>query len=313
MIHILMRPIGIGETSLFSFNRVKKNLIRNFGFHSPFSFRRFSFFIIHFSLFVSLFFVLPHQVQAQTSGRQKLTGHLRPEWANAAPAGTLPAAKQLNLAIGLPLRNPEALQRLLDDLYDPQNPQYRHFLTPDKFAEMFGASDADYQAVVDFAQTHGLQVTQTYSNRLLVAVSGTVKDIEATFHLRLNQYNRGDGSQFFAPDSEPSADLDTPILHISGLDDDAVYRHNGSTGKLADAGPRAPGVGAAPRTARDPAAVSVPPTLTLETTSGTPTFRAFPRPAPGRRSRFSSSTTTRPWTSRITRRKPASPSPPSLS
>ena len=57
--------------------------------------------------------------------RQALRGHVPEAVARLKlPAlGRLPATNRLNLAIGLPLRNTNALTRLLHDLYDPASPQ----------------------------------------------------------------------------------------------------------------------------------------------------------------------------------------------
>ena len=43
------------------------------------------------------------------------------------PTGNLPASQTLNLAIGLPLRNREALTNLLEQLYDPASPVYHQY------------------------------------------------------------------------------------------------------------------------------------------------------------------------------------------
>src|SRR5579863_9434504 len=57
---------------------------------------------------------------------------------NLRPLGRLPGSQQLRLAIGLPLRNKEALTNLLQDVYDPASPQYRHYLSPSQFTKQFG-------------------------------------------------------------------------------------------------------------------------------------------------------------------------------
>jgi kumamolisin len=61
--------------------------------------------------------------------------------------------KRLDLAIGLPLRNREALTHLLEQLYNPASPKYRQYLTPQQFAEKFGPSEEDYQVVIAFAKS----------------------------------------------------------------------------------------------------------------------------------------------------------------
>ena len=162
------------------------------------------------------------------------------------PIGTLPATNHLQLAIGLPLRDQVALTKLLQDLYDPSSPSFHHYLTPEQFTEMFGPTEADYQALIDFTRTHGLQVDRTYGNRVLLDVSGAVSDIEKTFHVALRIYQHPtEARRFFAPDVEPSVDTSVPILHVSGLDNYAIPRpavHRGpSTGSAIPGSGSAPG------------------------------------------------------------------------
>ena len=158
---------------------------------------------------------------------QKLDGH-RPEAVkklNVQPVERLPGSKRLQLAIGLPLRNQEALNALLQQLYDPTSPNYRHYLTPEQFTEMFGPTEQDYQAVIAFAKSHGLTVTTKHPNRMVLDVAGTATDIEKAFHVTMQVYQHPkEARTFYAPDVEPSLDLAVPILHISGLDNYSLPR-----------------------------------------------------------------------------------------
>jgi len=174
-------------------------------------------FVMLFLAEILMVFFVPRK-DAFAAGRQQLHGHV-PEITKTAPfIGRLEGATQLHLAVGLPLRNQESLQYLLKELYDSKSFAYRHFLTPEKFAQMFGPTESDYQEVIDFATAHHLNVTKTYINRALVDLTGTAADIENAFYVHLNKYNRADGTVFFAPDVEPSLDLNVSISHISGLD-----------------------------------------------------------------------------------------------
>ncbi len=131
----------------------------------------------------------------------------------------LPATNRLNLAIGLPLRNQAALDKLLAEIYDPASTNYHHYLTPEQFAAQFGPTEQDYQALIHFAQTNGLTVTATYPNRTLLDVSGNAATVEKVFHVTLSVYQHPtENRTFFAPDTEPSIDFNVPILHVSGLD-----------------------------------------------------------------------------------------------
>src|SRR5208283_2731808 len=127
--------------------------------------------------------------------------------------------RELRLAIGLPLRNQEGLTNLLQRIYDPTSPDYHHYLSPAQFAEAFGPTEEDYRAVTAFATANGLKVTATHPNRALLDVAGAVSNIEKAFHVTMRTYSHPREKRvFYAPDVEPSLDLATPVLHISGLD-----------------------------------------------------------------------------------------------
>ena len=166
----------------------------------------------------ALFFVA---VTAKAEQRPTLTSHV-PEAVSSGVAplvGHLPSAQRLSLAISLPLRNEAELDDLLQRIYDPQSASYHKYLSVEEFADRFGPAEADYAAVLHFAQANGLAVIDTAGNRMVVDVEGSAADIESALHVSLNVYQHPTESRtFYAPDREPSVDLDVPVLHISGLD-----------------------------------------------------------------------------------------------
>ena len=154
-----------------------------------------------------------------SAAQQVLKGHVPPTTKRLTPISRLDSGTRLSLAIGLPLRNREELTNLLQELYQPGNANFRHNLTPDQFTSKFGPSREDYQKVIDFVKSHGLIVRGTHPNRTLLDVAGSVADIEKAFHIHMRVYQHPvEARTFFAPDVEPSLDLDTPVLAISGLD-----------------------------------------------------------------------------------------------
>src|ERR1035437_4070636 len=160
---------------------------------------------------------------APARARQTLRGHVPPALGQLRALERLAGTNRLNLVIGLPLRNREALDSLLGQLYDPASPDYHQYLTPGQFAERFGPTPQDYEAVLAFAKANGLRVTGTHPNRTLVDVSGAAGDIERTFQVRLHVYQHPtEGRTFYAPDAEPSLDLAVPVLTVSGLDNFAL-------------------------------------------------------------------------------------------
>ncbi|MGO9587881.1 MAG: protease pro-enzyme activation domain-containing protein [Limisphaerales bacterium] len=158
---------------------------------------------------------------------QVLRGHIPEAVSYLQPQGRFPGTNRLNLAIGLPLRNKEALNQLIQQIYDPASPNFRHYLTPEQFAEQFGPTEQDYQTVIDFAKANGLTVKATYPNRTLLDVSGSAAAVEKVFHVTLRVYQHPTENRlFFAPDVEPSVPAGLPALHISGLDNYALSHPN---------------------------------------------------------------------------------------
>jgi len=151
--------------------------------------------------------------------RQMVRGHVPPVAARLPAGDRLPGTNQLRLAIGLPFRQPEDLTNLLQRLYHPGSADYRRFVTTEEFIRRFGPLEQDYQAVIDFARGNGLEVVGTHPNRMLVDVRATVADVERTFRVKMRTYpHPTENRLFYAPDVEPSLELKTPILHVSGLD-----------------------------------------------------------------------------------------------
>ena len=147
-----------------------------------------------------------HVPEAVASGVAPLVGHL---------SGT----QRLSLAISLPLRNEAGLDDLLQQIYDPQNPNYHVYLSVAEFTARFGPSEADYADMRSFAEANGLKVIDTAANRMVVDVEGPAASIESAFHVSLGVYQHPTESRtFYAPDREPTLDLGVPVLHISGLD-----------------------------------------------------------------------------------------------
>ena len=110
-----------------------------------------------------------------------LPGHVPSVLAGLEPTGRLAATNELRLAIGLVPSDEPGLDRFVQELYDPASPNYRHYLAPAQFAERFGPTEQDYQALIDFAAASGLNVSRQYSNRVVLDVKGSVAKLRRLF------------------------------------------------------------------------------------------------------------------------------------
>ncbi len=154
-----------------------------------------------------------------------MTRHVREAVRNgqAKSLGALPAEQTLRLTMVLPLRDQAGLDAFLKDLYNPDSPSYRQFLTVQEFTERFGPSEADYDAAVRYAKNHQLTVTGGSRDGMIVLVEGPVWAVESAFHVTMRNYQHPTENRvFFAPDREPTTDLATPLWHVSGLDNFSI-------------------------------------------------------------------------------------------
>jgi len=154
-----------------------------------------------------------------------MTRHVRDVVLNgqAQPLGRLPATRIMQLDLVLPLRDQPGLDAFLGELYNPASPSYRHFLTPQEFTARFGPTQEKYDAVVAFAEAHGLAVVGGTRDGMEVQVKGPVSAIETAFHINLRTYQHPTENRvFYAPDREPTVDLTFQLWHISGLDNYSI-------------------------------------------------------------------------------------------
>ena len=159
---------------------------------------------------------------AQAEQRPTLTTHVPDAVARGvAPlVGHVRSSQRVSLAISLPLRNQAELDDLLRQLYDPQSPLYHKYLSVKDFTERFGPTEADYAAVQQYSKARGLDIIDTPANRMVIDVEAPAANIESAFHITLNVYQHPtENRTFFAPDREPTVDLEVPLLHVDGLDD----------------------------------------------------------------------------------------------
>jgi subtilase family serine protease len=169
---------------------------------------------------VALAFAASLPSQAQTL----LTRHVR-EAARSGEArlvGTLSEHQVLRLDLVLPLRDQAGLDKLMTEM-NHTHPGHLHYLTPQEFTERFGPTQEDYDAVVRYAENHGLKVVGGSRDRHEVQAQGEVRNIESAFHVNLLTYQHPTEERtFYAPDREPTTDLPFALWHIAGLDNYSI-------------------------------------------------------------------------------------------
>ncbi len=160
---------------------------------------------------------------AQTS--PVLTRHVREASATgqAQVIGHLPATDTMQVDVVLPLRDPAGLKTFLSELYSPKSPFYQKYLTPTQFTQLFGPSQAHYDALVEYLRSYGLKVVGGSRDGMEVQVKGPVTAVESAFRVNIMTYQHPtENRTFYGPDREPTTRLPFPLWHVSGLDNFSI-------------------------------------------------------------------------------------------
>ena len=144
--------------------------------------------------------------------------------------GAYGQTKTIDIAVGLAVRDPQALAQTLRDQNDPASPRFHQFLSQDDANQLFNPTADQEQQVIQWLQAAGLNLTRTYPNHLVVDAQGTVKQVERLMHVTLNTYRatiRGRQRSFFAPDRAPTLDalVSSIVDGVVGLDTFPRFHH----------------------------------------------------------------------------------------
>ncbi len=160
----------------------------------------------------------------------RLSGHIPSKAVSQASfVEPLAADTPVPITFVLPLRNQNALEELIQGIYNPADKNYGKYLTSDEFTQMFSPTQEDYDKVIAYAKSIGLNVIGTHLNRTLLNISGAATTVQTAFNVNLNVYQQANNRKFHAPDKEPEvpAHIASIINGIVGLDNSAVWHtHN---------------------------------------------------------------------------------------
>ncbi|HET7206298.1 MAG TPA: Ig-like domain repeat protein [Terriglobales bacterium] len=82
-----------------------------------------------------------------------------------------------------------AMERMLNDLHNPESPSYRQWLTPEKFGEAFGPADADVSQITSWLQQQGFRVNAVGRGKQFIEFSGTARQVENAFRTEMHHYS----------------------------------------------------------------------------------------------------------------------------
>jgi hypothetical protein len=143
----------------------------------------------------------------------------------------------LRLVFALRPPHLEEEEQFLSQLQDRDSPLFHKYLSEQEWNQRFAPSAEDEQAVVAWARSQGLSITQRYPNRLLVDVEAPVAIIEKALDVAINRYQVSSAS-YYSNDRDPllPAELVSVVHAVRGLNNIEVA-HTFSKGSQSFTGP----------------------------------------------------------------------------
>ena len=87
--------------------------------------------------------------------------------------------------MGFPIRNEEALEESIARIYNPSDLNFRLYMTPSEWNDVYAPHTQDFNQVVNWLKLQGFAVDYQASNRLLVQFKGTVGQFNDAFQADL--------------------------------------------------------------------------------------------------------------------------------
>ena len=112
------------------------------------------------------------------------------------------------------------LEKLLADQQDTSSREYHRWLTPQEYADRFGASRSDLAKITGWLSNEGFTIDYTAQGRNWILFSGTADQVRRSFGTEIHRY-RVEGEDHFANSTDPlmPAAIEPLALAVLGLDD----------------------------------------------------------------------------------------------
>jgi len=165
--------------------------------------------------------------------------------AKSALLSAVDSQKQISVILSLPLSDSKGAAEFVERVSNPKDPLYRQYLTPDEFAERYGADAGDYAVVKEWATANGLIIAHESLARTLLTVRGTAAQFEILFKTALNNYRSADGQEFYSAGVEPTIPdaIATKVTGVIGLTNSVQYAPLAKVGRTLGEDPTVPEIG----------------------------------------------------------------------
>lgn len=143
---------------------------------------------------------------------------------NTAPLGFTDTSKIIAVDFVLKLADRLGAEKFAREAVQTGSLSYHQFLTPEQFAERFGATQADYDAVGAWASASGLTLLESSRGRTLVWAQGTVAQLSKLLGVHFRDYQDTTGRVYSRADAgatvpDEIAGRITGIVGLNGFAD----------------------------------------------------------------------------------------------
>ncbi len=152
---------------------------------------------------------------------------------DAVDLGQAADDQQVEVAIALKPVNRDDLAAFVASTVDPKSPNFRKFLTPAQFAQRYGQSAAVIDRVKATLAGQGIQVTNVFSNNLVLQATATNAQMSRLMGVSIHNYS--DGKQTYQSATSKAATpavLADVVASISGVDTKPRYRSHAKQARM---------------------------------------------------------------------------------
>jgi len=152
-----------------------------------------------------------------------LRGNTHPATQSGKDLGPVDSEMLLTRMQLLLQRSPEqqaALDAFMVEQYDPNSPNFHHWLSPEQYGQLYGPSDADIATLTAWLQSQGMTVSSVSKGRIAIEFNGTAGQIKQAFHTELHHYTVH-GEAHIANNSDPKIPeaISPVVMGVIGLND----------------------------------------------------------------------------------------------
>ncbi len=126
--------------------------------------------------------------------------------ATAHTVGALAASTPMRLTVTLESQDPAGLAAFANEVSTPGSPLYRDYITPAEFAQRFGATPGEVQAVESSLEAHGLVPGPVSPNSLSIPVTATAGALSQAFSTSFSRVALASGATAIVNQQAPSLD-----------------------------------------------------------------------------------------------------------